>query len=85
MADTADILLPEELGPNAECVVVLWYKEPGEAFQEGETLVEVQTEKVAYEVPAPFSGTLAEILVQRGETAKTGQAIATAVAQPAVV
>ncbi len=85
MAGLTDIPLPPELGPEAECVIVLWYKEPGEAFREGETLVEVQTGKVAYEVAAPFSGTLSEIRVGRGETAVTGQTIATAVREPAIV
>ena len=41
-------------------------------------MVEVQTDKVAFEVPAPFSGTLIEIKVKRGETAKTGAVIAMA-------
>ena len=78
MAKLKEIVLPEALGEDAESSVVLWYKEIGESFEEGETLVEVQTEKVAFEVPAPFSGTLIEIKVKRGETAKTGAVIAMA-------
>lgn len=73
-----EIFLPKELGENAESLIVLWHKEPGDSFEEGETLVEVQTEKVAFEVPAPFSGILSQILVKRGETAKTGELIAMA-------
>tara|TARA_R110000744_G_scaffold145866_2_gene258567 strand:+ start:4342 stop:4587 length:246 start_codon:yes stop_codon:yes gene_type:complete len=78
MAKLKEIVLPEALGEGAESSVVLWYKDIGESFEEGETLVEVQTEKVAFEVPAPFSGTLIEIKVKRGETAKTGAVIAMA-------
>lgn len=78
MADLRNIILPKELGEGAESSIVMWYKEPGDTFKEGETLVEVQTEKVAFEVPAPFSGTLKEIKVKRGETATVGQVIATA-------
>ena len=78
MAELKKIVLPEALGEDTESSVVLWYKEIGESFEEGETLVEVQTEKVAFEVPAPFSGTLIEIKVKRGETAKTGSVIAMA-------
>ncbi|SEL62533.1 Biotin-requiring enzyme [Maribacter orientalis] len=78
MTKLKEIVLPEALGEDAESSVVLWYKEIGESFEEGETLVEVQTEKVAFEVPAPFSGTLIEIKVKRGETAKTGAVIAMA-------
>ena len=51
---------------------------PGDSFEKGETIVEVQTEKVSFEVPAPFSGVLSEIKTKRGETAKTGQVIAMA-------
>ena len=78
MVEQKQIRLPKELGEKAECLIVLWYKEPGDTFEEGETLVEVQTEKVAFEVPAPFSGTLLEIKVKRGETAEVGQVIAMA-------
>ncbi|TLP81764.1 lipoyl domain-containing protein [Maribacter sp. ACAM166] len=78
MAKLSEIILPKELGEDAESSIVLWYKEIGESFEEGETLVEVQTEKVAFEVPAPFSGILKEIKIKRGETAKTGEVIAKA-------
>lgn len=78
MANLHEIVLPEELGKGKESLIVLWYKEPGESFQKGDTLVEVQTEKVAFEVPAPFTGVLTEIKVHRGETATVGQAIALA-------
>ena len=78
MATSKEIVLPKELGEDAESSIVLWYKEPGDTFEKGETLVEVQTDKVAFEVPAPFSGKLMEIKVTRGETAKVGQVIATA-------
>ncbi len=78
MAELKEIRLPKELGEDAESSIVLWYKDIGESFQEGETLVEVQTEKVAFEVPAPFSGTLVEIKVKRGESAKVGEVIAMA-------
>lgn len=78
MAELKEILLPEELGEGAESSMVLWFKEIGESFEEGETLVEVQTEKATYEVAAPFSGVLSEIKVKRGESAKVGEVIAMA-------
>jgi len=78
MPDLQQIVLPEELGKDKESLIVLWYKEPGDSFEKGETIVEVQTEKVSFEVPAPFSGVLSEIKTKRGETAKTGQVIAMA-------
>ena len=78
MSDLKEIILPKELGVGVESLIVFWNKKSGEAFKEGELLVEVQTDKVAFEVAAPFSGTLAEIKVKRGKTAKGGQVIATA-------
>jgi pyruvate/2-oxoglutarate dehydrogenase complex dihydrolipoamide acyltransferase (E2) component len=78
MPDLQQIVLPEELGKDKESLIVLWYKELGDSFEKGETIVEVQTEKVSFEVPAPFSGVLSEIKTKRGETAKTGQVIAMA-------
>lgn len=79
MSNIKEIQLPMELGEGVESLIVLWKKEPGEVFKEGELLVEVQTDKVAFEVPAPFSGILSEIKVKRGETASVGQVIATAI------
>ena len=66
----------QALRENAESSVVLRYKEIGESFEMGETFVEVQTEKVTFEVPASFSGTLIEIKVKSGKTAKTSAVIA---------
>ena len=59
------------MGEDTESSVVLRYKEIGDFFEKGETFVEVQTEKVTFEVPASFSGTLIEIKVKSGKTAKT--------------
>jgi len=78
MDNLRNIVLPEELGEGTESSIIMWYKEPGDTLEEGETLVEVQTEKVAFEVPAPFAGIMKKIKVKRGETAKVGQVIATA-------
>lgn len=78
MSDLKEIILPKELGVDVESLIVFWNKESGEAFEEGELLVEVQTDKVSFEVAAPFSGTLAEVKIKRGETAKGGQVIGTA-------
>ncbi|MGB5227636.1 MAG: lipoyl domain-containing protein [Eudoraea sp.] len=43
------------MGEDAESSIALWYKEPGDSFEEGETLVQVQTEKVAFKFPATLS------------------------------
>ncbi|REE82790.1 biotin-dependent enzyme [Lutibacter oceani] len=78
MGDLREIVLPKELGETVESLIVFWNKDSGDTFEKDELLLEVQTDKVAYEVPAPFSGVLYEVKVKRGETAKGGQVIATA-------
>ena len=55
-----------------EATVASWYKQPGEAVNADEPLVELETDKVTVEVPAPTSGTVAEILVKEGETVEVG-------------
>ncbi len=51
-----------------EATIGKWYKKTGDAVADGETLVELETDKVTLEVPAPAAGTLGEILAPEGET-----------------
>src|SRR3954465_5210515 len=48
--------------------VTKWLKNPGDTVEADEPLLEISTDKVDTEVPAPGSGVLSEILVQGGET-----------------
>lgn len=80
MPDLKEIIIPREAGKESESLIVMWHKKPGESFSEGETLVEIQTDKATMEVPAQFAGVIKEIKVARGGTAKTGQVIAIAAA-----
>ena len=59
-----------------EGTVLEWHKQEGEFVEEGETVVEVSTDKVDAEVPAPASGTLARILKGVDETVQIGEALA---------
>jgi len=76
----ADELIPVPLPQMGESVtegtVGSWLKQVGDRVQAGETLVEIQTDKVDAEVPAPASGVVAEILVPEGETATAGTILA---------
>ncbi|MFN0264980.1 2-oxoglutarate dehydrogenase complex dihydrolipoyllysine-residue succinyltransferase [Tepidamorphus sp. 3E244] len=56
----------------AEATVGQWFKQPGDAVKADEPLVELETDKVTVEVPAPSSGTLSEISVGDGETVEVG-------------
>ncbi len=59
-----------------EGTVAQWLKRPGDNVEKYEPFVEVSTDKVNAEVPAPVSGVLRELLVKEGETVATGTAIA---------
>ncbi|MFS4466816.1 dihydrolipoamide acetyltransferase family protein [Maribacter sp. 2210JD10-5] len=76
MSNSIDVILPKEVGEEVESLVVMWYKEEGDDVEKDEILVEVQTDKAIYELPAPEDGVLTEILVKRGEVAAVGQIMA---------
>ena len=59
-----------------EGTILEWRAKVGEAIKRDETIVEISTDKVDVELPAPASGTIAEILVAEGETVTVGQVIA---------
>jgi 2-oxoisovalerate dehydrogenase E2 component (dihydrolipoyl transacylase) len=59
-----------------EGTVERWLKKVGDAVEKYEAFVEVSTDKVNSEVPAPVTGTIREILVQEGTTVATGTPIA---------
>lgn len=67
MSDIKVPVLPESI---ADAVVAKWCKQPGEAFSRNENLVELETDKVMLEVPAPEDGVLDKIIVAEGETVK---------------
>jgi 2-oxoglutarate dehydrogenase E2 component (dihydrolipoamide succinyltransferase) len=59
-----------------EATVGRWLKQPGEAVQRDEPLVELETDKVAVEVPAPSAGVLLEIVAREGDTLAVGGLLA---------
>jgi len=78
MAETATvhIEMPQMGESVTEGTVLEWHKREGEFVEEGETVVEVSTDKVDAEVPAPASGTIAKILKGVDETVQVGEALA---------
>jgi pyruvate dehydrogenase E2 component (dihydrolipoamide acetyltransferase) len=60
----------------AEGTVNTWYKAPGDQVAEGEPLLEIGTDKVDTDIPAPASGTLAEIRVGEDQTVPVGTVLA---------
>ena len=70
-----DIVMPAMGESVAEGVVLEWAKQVGDAIEADETIVEISTDKVDAEVPAPASGIVTEILAAAGETVTVGQVI----------
>jgi len=60
----------------AEGTVSQWMKQVGDAVERDEPILEISTDKVDAEIPAPSSGTLVEISVQEGETVEVGTIVA---------
>src|SRR5262245_60705864 len=71
-----EIVMPEMGESVTEGTVLEWHVSEGEGIAEGDTVVEVSTDKVDAEVPAPASGTITKILVGPDETVEVGKPLA---------
>lgn len=67
-----DIIMPQLGESIAEGTVVKWLVPPGGRIEKDQPLLEVETEKVALEIPSPASGILSDIIVQEGHTVPVG-------------
>jgi 2-oxoglutarate dehydrogenase E2 component (dihydrolipoamide succinyltransferase) len=67
-----DIRVPTLGESVTEATIGRWFKHPGDAVAVDEPVVELETDKVTIEVPAPAAGVLSEILVKDGETVAPG-------------
>jgi 2-oxoglutarate dehydrogenase E2 component (dihydrolipoamide succinyltransferase) len=67
-----DIRVPTLGESVTEATVGKWFKQPGEAVAVDEPLVELETDKVTLEVPAPAAGVLSDIAVKAGDTVAVG-------------
>jgi 2-oxoglutarate dehydrogenase E2 component (dihydrolipoamide succinyltransferase) len=65
--------LPESV---SDATLVSWHKKAGDAVSRDENLVDLETDKVVLEVPAPSSGTLQEIKIADGSTVTSGEVLA---------
>ncbi len=74
--ESVDIVMPAMGESVTEGTILEWAKQPGEDVAEDETIVEISTDKVDAEVPAPAAGTIAELLAEAGDTVHVGQVIA---------
>ena len=73
---TMTIEMPHVGESVTEAIVGKWLVSPGDAIRRYDPLVEVVTDKVNMEVPAPSDGTITELLVNEGDTVQMGAPIA---------
>ncbi|MFN9807954.1 MAG: 2-oxoglutarate dehydrogenase complex dihydrolipoyllysine-residue succinyltransferase [Betaproteobacteria bacterium] len=71
-----EVKVPQLSESVAEATLLSWKKKAGEAVAIDEVLIEVETDKVVLEVPAPSAGVMAEIVMPDGSTVTSGQVIA---------
>jgi 2-oxoglutarate dehydrogenase E2 component (dihydrolipoamide succinyltransferase) len=70
-----DITVPVFPESVTEGTILTWRKQPGEPVRRDETLAEIETDKIVFEVPAPADGVLAEIKAPVGATVKSGEVL----------
>src|SRR5579863_9972974 len=73
---TIEVRVPQLPESVADATLVSWHKKPGDAVARDENLVDLETDKVVLEVPAPANGVLREIKLQDGTTVTSGQVLA---------
>ena len=71
-----DVVVPQLSESVSEATLMTWKKKPGDAITADEILIEIETDKVVMEVPAPASGVLAEIVKADGSMVTSGELLA---------
>ncbi|MFA5118350.1 MAG: biotin/lipoyl-containing protein [Candidatus Omnitrophota bacterium] len=70
------VILPE-LGEGIEkATVSFWYFKAGDTVKEKDTLVELTTDKAAFNLPSPAAGTITEVFFSEGDPVKVGEVLA---------
>jgi 2-oxoglutarate dehydrogenase E2 component (dihydrolipoamide succinyltransferase) len=73
---TIEVRVPQLPESVADATLVSWHKQPGDAVARDENLVDLETDKVVLEVPAPMAGVISEIKFKDGTTVTSGQLLA---------
>ena len=73
--ETIDIVTPSAGESVTEGTILEWTVKVGDVVKQGDTVVEISTDKVDVELPAPASGAISELLVVEGDTVTVGQVI----------
>ena len=80
-----EVLTPNLPESVSDATVVNWHKQAGDSVLKNENLVDLETDKVVLEVPAPESGVLSAILKDNGAIVNGGEALATIPAQNPII
>ena len=73
---TVDVKVPVLAESIPDATLLEWRKQPGERVEQDEILIELETDKVVLEVPAPAAGVLTEVLKQTGDTVLSQEVLA---------
>jgi 2-oxoglutarate dehydrogenase E2 component (dihydrolipoamide succinyltransferase) len=73
---TIEVRVPQLPESVADATLVTWHKKPGDSVVRDENLVDLETDKVVLEVPAPVAGVIKEIKLSDGTTVTSGQLLA---------
>ncbi len=71
-----EVKVPQLSESVAEATLLQWKKQPGEAVAADEILIEIETDKVVLEVPAPAAGVLAQLVKNDGDSCVSDEVIA---------
>src|SRR5258708_10408295 len=76
VSTTIEVVMRQMGDSVTEGTILEWHKHEGDTVSADETIVEISTDKVDAEVPAPASGVVAKILADEGDTVAVGQLLA---------
>jgi len=75
MAELKNFRLPDVGEGLTEADIVKWHVQPGDEITVNQIIVEIETAKAVVELPSPYAGIVADLLVPEGETADVGTPI----------
>lgn len=71
-----DVMVPQLGEGIASCQITFWFSRPPDRVEQGKDLVELATDKAAFNLPCPVTGVLAEVFFQEGDTVRPGERLA---------
>ena len=75
MSDLKEFKLPDVGEGLTEADIIRWHVKPGDTVAVNQIIVEIETAKAVVELPSPYEGTVASLLVPEGQTADVGTPI----------